>query len=107
MNTHQDRSRLDPSEKADRAAAAEGLNKGDKRRMQNKLAQRAFRARSKIVNKHVSICSSSSSSSPHSSRLSSVIPRDSLRRTWLTNRRLVDWKIWKNLPNNNPHALGI
>jgi len=54
MNTHQDRSRLDPSEKADRAAAAEGLNKGDKRRMQNKLAQRAFRARSKIVNKHVS-----------------------------------------------------
>ena len=54
MSIPQDRSRLDPDEKANRAAAAEGLNKGDKRRMQNKLAQRAFRARSKIVNKHVS-----------------------------------------------------
>ena len=47
-------SHLDPEEKARRAAAAEGLDKGDKRRMQNKLAQRAFRARSKIVNKTVS-----------------------------------------------------
>jgi hypothetical protein len=37
-----------------RAAAAEGLDKSDKRRMQNKLAQRACRARSKITNKHVS-----------------------------------------------------
>jgi hypothetical protein len=53
MSIPQDRSRLDPDEKANRAAAAEGLSKGDKRRMQNKLAQRAFRARSKIVNKHV------------------------------------------------------
>jgi Asp-tRNA(Asn)/Glu-tRNA(Gln) amidotransferase B subunit len=55
-------SHLDPEEKARRAAAAEGLDKGDKRRMQNKLAQRAFRARSKIVNKSVSIpswCNSS------------------------------------------------
>ena len=60
MSIPQDRSRLDPDEKANRAAAAEGLNKGDKRRMQNKLAQRAFRARSKIVNKHVSTFSSSS-----------------------------------------------
>ena len=59
MSIPQDRSRLDPDEKANRAAAAEGLNKGDKRRMQNKLAQRAFRARSKIVNKHVSSSSSS------------------------------------------------
>jgi len=57
MSISQDRSRLDPDEKANRAAAAEGLNKGDKRRMQNKLAQRAFRARSKIVNKHVSLSS--------------------------------------------------
>ena len=46
-------SHLDPEEKARRASAAEGLDKGDKRRMQNKLAQRAFRARSKIVNKSV------------------------------------------------------
>jgi len=60
MSIPQDRSRLDPDEKANRAAAAEGLNKGDKRRMQNKLAQRAFRARSKIVNKHVSTFPSSS-----------------------------------------------
>ena len=47
------RSHLDTEEKALRAAAGEGLNKGDKRRMQNKLAQRAFRARSKVVNKNV------------------------------------------------------
>lgn len=47
-------SALDPEEKAMRAAMAEGLSKGDKRRMQNKLAQRAFRARNKVVNKQVS-----------------------------------------------------
>jgi hypothetical protein len=45
---------LDPEEKAMRAAAAEGLAKPDKRRMQNKLAQRAFRARSRVTNKQVS-----------------------------------------------------
>lgn len=44
----------DPEEKGRRAAAAEGLDKSDKRRMQDKFAQRAFRARSKIANKHVS-----------------------------------------------------
>jgi hypothetical protein len=44
----------DPEEKGRRAAAAEGLNKSDKRRMQNKFAQRAHRARNKIANKHAS-----------------------------------------------------
>jgi hypothetical protein len=99
LSIPQDRSRLDPDEKANRAAAAEGLSKGDKRRMQNKLAQRAFRARSKIVNKHV-----------RTSFLLLVIHfhflipyhDDGYR---LISRRLVDWKIWKNLPNNNPHVL--
>ena len=46
-------SHLDPEERAGRAGAAQGLEKGDKRRMQNKLAQRAFRARTKIVNNDV------------------------------------------------------
>lgn len=41
-------------EKIRRAQATEGLNKQDKRRVQNKLAQRAFRERSKVVNKDVS-----------------------------------------------------
>jgi len=50
-------SALDPEEKAMRAALADGLSKPDKRRMQNKLAQRAFRARNKVTNKQVSACS--------------------------------------------------
>lgn len=41
------RSHLTHEEKLARAAATEGLSKGDKRRVQNKLAQRAFRARNK------------------------------------------------------------
>ena len=44
-------------EKIRRAQATEGLNKQDKRRVQNKLAQRAFRERSKVVNKDVSLFS--------------------------------------------------
>jgi hypothetical protein len=49
-------SALDPEEKAMRAALADGLSKPDKRRMQNKLAQRAFRARNKVTNKQVCPC---------------------------------------------------
>jgi hypothetical protein len=52
-------SQPDLEEKGRRAAVAEGLDKSEKRRMQNKLAQRAFRARSKITNKHVGRVSSS------------------------------------------------
>ena len=46
-------SHLYPEERPERAGAAQGLKKGDKRRMQNKLAQRAFRARTKIVKNDV------------------------------------------------------
>jgi len=49
----------DPGKKGRRVTAAEGLDKRGKRRMQNNLAQRAFRARRKITNKHVRRVSSS------------------------------------------------
>jgi hypothetical protein len=88
ISTPSERVHLDSDEKARRAAAAEGLSKGDKRRMQNKLAQRAFRARSKVVNKHVcSLCF------------------DSLLASYLTNRRLVDWNILRNLPSSKLDVL--
>lgn len=45
---------LPVEEKLLRAQATEGMNKQDKRRVQNKLAQRAFRARSKVTNNDVS-----------------------------------------------------
>lgn len=37
-----------------RAALADGLSKPEKKKMQNKLAQRAFRARTKVVKTQVS-----------------------------------------------------
>lgn len=45
---------LPTEEKMQRAQATEGLTKQDKRRVQNKLAQRAFRARSKVANRNAS-----------------------------------------------------
>lgn len=116
LSIPQDRSRLDPDEKANRAAAAEGLNKGDKRRMQNKLAQRAFRARSKIVNRHVSTFPSSSRLlSRYSSYPFTLVSfpfslyfifSSIFDERMLTRRRRGDWKIWKNLPNNKTLVSG-
>jgi hypothetical protein len=46
---------MSQEEKAYRAAASIGLSKEEKRKVQNKLAQRAFRERSKLKNRAVCV----------------------------------------------------